>query len=132
VLELVSTAKPLLVNADVSQHDGRPSQLPRHAAARRGDAVLCTPTFDEEGEYNAVDHAAFFSKELGKEVKVVNVPVSEASKGMQQRGMGASMANLYQEMYEGALSGLLGVEPGHRVEKGSSTLEEAIGPYLAR
>ena len=51
---------------------------------------------------------------------------------MQQGGVGASLANLYQEMYEGAMTGLLGVEPGHRVEKGTTTLEQALDPYFAR
>jgi hypothetical protein len=35
-------------------------------------------------------------------------------------------------MYEGALKGLLGVEPGHRVEKGTTTLEQALDPYFAK
>jgi hypothetical protein len=43
--------------------------------------------------------------------------------------MGASMANLFQEMYEGATKGLLGVEPGHRVEKGLDAGTGA-GPLL--
>jgi hypothetical protein len=44
--------------------------------------------------------------------------------------MGASMANLLQEMYEGAAKGLLGVEPGHRIEKGTTTLEQALDPHF--
>jgi uncharacterized protein YbjT (DUF2867 family) len=82
-------------------------------------------------EYSAVDHVAYLSKKLGKEVKLLNLPVSAASGAIQQGGVGASLANLYQEMYEGAMKGLLGIEPGHRVEKGPSTLEEALDPYFA-
>src|SRR5580658_8154096 len=81
-------------------------------------------------EYSAVDQAAYLSKKLGKEIKLLNLPVSAASGAIQQGGVGASMANLLQEMYEGAAKGLLGVEPGYRVEKGKTTLEEALDPYF--
>jgi len=83
-------------------------------------------------EYSAVDQAAYLSKKLGKEIKLLNLPVSAASGALQQAGVGASMANLLQEMYEGATKGLLSVEPGHRVEKGPTTLEQALDPYLAK
>jgi hypothetical protein len=82
-------------------------------------------------EYSAVDQAAYLSKKLGKDVKLLNLPVSGASQAIQQAGVGASMANLYQEMYEGAMKGLLTVVPGHRVERGPSTLEQALDPYFA-
>jgi uncharacterized protein YbjT (DUF2867 family) len=83
-------------------------------------------------EYSAVDNAAFLSKKLGKEIKLLNLPVSAASGAMQQGGVCASMANLFQEMYEGAMKGLLGIEPGHRVEKGPSTLEQALDPSFPK
>jgi uncharacterized protein YbjT (DUF2867 family) len=83
-------------------------------------------------EYSAVDQAAYLSKKLGKEIKLLNLPVSAASGAIQQGGVGASMANLLQEMYEGALKGSLAVEPGHRIEKGPTTLEQALDPYFAK
>jgi uncharacterized protein YbjT (DUF2867 family) len=83
-------------------------------------------------EYSAVDQAAYLSKKLGKEIKLLNLPASAASGAIQQGGMGASMADLMQEMYEGAMKGLLGVEPGHRVEKGTTTIEQALDPYFAK
>jgi uncharacterized protein YbjT (DUF2867 family) len=83
-------------------------------------------------EYSAVDQAAYLSKKLGKEIKLLNLPVSAASGAIQQGGVGASMADLLQEMYEGAMKGLLSVEPGHRVEKGTTTLEQALDPYFAK
>jgi uncharacterized protein YbjT (DUF2867 family) len=83
-------------------------------------------------EYSAADQAAYLSKKLGKEVKLLNLPVSAAAGAMQQGGIGASLAGLFQEMYEGATKGLLGVEPGHRVEKGSTTLEQALDPHFAK
>jgi uncharacterized protein YbjT (DUF2867 family) len=83
-------------------------------------------------EYSAVDQAAYLSKKLGKEIMLLNLPVSAASGAIQQGGVGASMADLMQEMYEGAMKGLLGVEPGHRVEKGTTTLEQALDPYFAK
>jgi uncharacterized protein YbjT (DUF2867 family) len=83
-------------------------------------------------EYSAVDQAAYLSKKLGKEVKLLNLPVSAASGAIQQGGAGKSMADLLQEMYEGATKGLLGVEPGHRVERGPTTMEQALDPYFAK
>jgi uncharacterized protein YbjT (DUF2867 family) len=83
-------------------------------------------------EYSALDQAAYLSKKLGKEIKLLNLPVSAASGAIQQGGVGASLADLMQEMYEGAMKGLLGVEPGHRVEKGTTTLEQALDPYFAK
>jgi len=83
-------------------------------------------------EYSAVDQAAYLSKKLGKEIKLLNLPVSAASGAIQQGGVGASLANLFQEMYEGAMKGLLRVEAGHRIEKGTSTLEEALDPYFTK
>lgn len=83
-------------------------------------------------EYSAVDHAAYFSKKLGKKIELLNLPVSAASGAIQQGGVGASMAGLLQEMYEGAMEGLLSIEPGHRVEKGTTTLEQALDPYFAK
>jgi len=110
----------------------------RDIAAAAVRSLLSPPTATEvvyvlgTHEYSAVDQAAYLSKKLGKEVKVLDVPVSSASAAIQQGGMGASMANLIQEMYEGATKGLLGVEPGHRVEKGTTTLEQALDPHFAK
>jgi uncharacterized protein YbjT (DUF2867 family) len=83
-------------------------------------------------EYSAVDQAAYLSKKLGKEVKLLNLPAAAASGAIQQGGIGASLANLFQEMYEGATKGLLTIVPGHRVEKGTTTLEQALDPYFAK
>lgn len=83
-------------------------------------------------EYSAVDQAAYLSKKLGKEIKLLNLPASAASGAIQQGGVGASMADLLQEMYEGALKGLLVIEPGHRVERGTTTMEQALDPYFAQ
>jgi uncharacterized protein YbjT (DUF2867 family) len=83
-------------------------------------------------EYSAIEQAAYLSKKIGKEIQLLNLPVSAAAGAMQQGGVGASMAKLYQEMYEAATTGLLGVEPGHRVERGSSTLEQALDPYFSK
>jgi uncharacterized protein YbjT (DUF2867 family) len=83
-------------------------------------------------EYSAVDQAAYLSKKLGKEIALLNLPVSAASGAIQRGGLGASLADLMQEMYEGALKGLLGLEPGHRVEKGTTTLEQALDPYFTK
>jgi uncharacterized protein YbjT (DUF2867 family) len=82
-------------------------------------------------EYSPIDQAAYLSKKLGKEIKLLSLPVSAAAGALQQGGVGASMASLYQEMFEGALKGLLAIEPGYRVEKGNTTLEDALDPYFA-
>jgi len=83
-------------------------------------------------EYSPIDQAAYLSKKLGKEIKLLNLPVSAASSAIQQGGVGKSMADLWQEMFEGAMKGLLGVEPGHRVETGPTTMEQALDPYFAK
>jgi uncharacterized protein YbjT (DUF2867 family) len=83
-------------------------------------------------EYSPADHAAYLSNKLGKEVKLLNLPVSAVAGSMQQGGVGASLAGLMQEMYEGATKGLLAIEPGHRVEKGPTTLEQALDPHFAK
>jgi hypothetical protein len=41
------------------------------------------------------------------------------------------MTEIVDEMYEGATKGLLVVEPGHRIEKGTTTLEQALDPHFA-
>jgi hypothetical protein len=83
-------------------------------------------------EYSAVDQAAYLSNRLGKEVTLLNLPVAVASGAIQEGGIGAPLANLFQEMYEGATKGLLIIVPGHRVEKGTTTLEQALDPYFAK
>jgi uncharacterized protein YbjT (DUF2867 family) len=83
-------------------------------------------------EYSPIDQAAYLSKKLGKEIKLLNLPVSAASSAIQQGGVGKSMADLWQEMFEGAMKGLLGVEPGHRTETGPTTMEQALDPYFAK
>lgn len=115
-----------------------PSIAARDIAAVAVRSLLSPPAATEvvyvigANEYSAVDQAAYLSKKLGKEVKLLGLPVSAASGALQQGGIGASLANLFQEMYEGATKGLLGIVPGHRVEKGTTTLEQALDPYLAK
>ncbi len=81
-------------------------------------------------EYSPADQAAYLSKKLGKDVEVLNLPISAVAGTMQQGGVGASLARLIQEMYEGTAKGLFGIEPGHRVERGSTTLEQALDQYF--
>jgi uncharacterized protein YbjT (DUF2867 family) len=110
----------------------------RDIAAAAVRALLSPPAATEvvyvmgRHEYSAVEQAAYLSKKLGKEIKLVNLPPSAASNAIQQGGVGKSMADLLQEMYEGANKGLLGVESGHRVEKGETTIEQALDPYFAK
>ena len=115
-----------------------PSIATRDIAAAATRSLLSPPAATEvvyvlgTHEYSAVDQAAYLSKKLGKEIKLLNLPASAASAAIQQGGVGASMADLLQEMYEGALKGLLAIEPGHRIEKGSLTMEQALDPYFAK
>jgi uncharacterized protein YbjT (DUF2867 family) len=149
VLRAGSFTENLLNMLPAAQHQGvLPNFFPpelkmasiatRDIAAAAVRSLLSPPAATEivyvmgAHEYSAVDQAAYLSKKLGKEVKLANVPVSGVSAAIQQGGMGASMANLLQEMYEGAMKGLLAVEPGHRVEKGSTTLEQALDPHFAK
>jgi uncharacterized protein YbjT (DUF2867 family) len=149
VLRAGSFTENLLNMLPAAQHQGvLPNFFPpelkmasiatRDIAAAAVRSLLSPPAATEivyvigTHEYSAVDQAAYLSKKLGKEVKLANVPVSGVSAAIQQGGMGASMANLLQEMYEGAMKGLLTIEPGHRVEKGSTTLEQALDPHFAK
>jgi uncharacterized protein YbjT (DUF2867 family) len=144
-----SFTENLLMMLPAAQHQGvLPNFFPpehkvaaiatRDIAAAAVRALLSPPAATQvvyvlgAHEYSAVEQAAYLSKKLGKEVKLVNLPVSAASGAIQQGGVGASMAGLMQEMYEGAMKGLLGVEPGHRVERGTTTLEQALDPYFAK
>jgi uncharacterized protein YbjT (DUF2867 family) len=144
-----SFTENLLSVLPAAQHQGiLPSFFPpehkvatvatRDIAAAAVRALLSPPKATEvvyvlgTHEYSAIDQAAYLSKKLGKEIKLLNLPASAASGAIQQGGVGASMADLLQEMYEGALKGLLGIEPGHRIERGTTTLEQALDPYLAK
>ncbi len=115
-----------------------PTIATRDIAAAAVRALLSPPAATQvvyvlgSHEYSAVDQAAYLSKKLGKEITLLNLPASAASGAIQKGGMGASMADLMQEMYVGATQGLLGIEPGHRVEKGTTTLEQALDPYFAK
>jgi uncharacterized protein YbjT (DUF2867 family) len=147
ILRAGAFTENLLNMLPAAQHQGiLPSFFPRELklasiatrdiAAAAVRSMLSPPAATEivyvlgAHEYSAVDQAAYLSKKLGKDVRLIDVPVSGASAAIQQGGMGASMANLLQEMYEGATKGLLGVEPGYRVEKGSTTLEQALDPHF--
>ena len=142
-----SFTENLLMMLPAAQHQGvLPNFFPpdlklatiatRDIAAVAVRSLLSPPAASEvvyvlgSHEYSAIDHAAYLSKKLGKEVKLLNLPVSAAAGAMQQGGLGASLAGLFQEMYEGAMKGLLGVEPGHHVEKGPTTLEQALDPHF--
>ena len=99
--------------------------------------ALLSPTAASEAvyqlgirEYSPVDQAVYLSKKLGRDVELVTLPVSAVAGTMRQGGVGASLACLIQEMYEGATKGLFGVEPGHRVERGPTTLEQALDPHF--
>jgi len=144
-----SFTENLLMMVPAAQHQGvLPSFFPpeyklpmiatRDIAAVAVQSLLSPPAASEvvyvlgSHAYSAVDQAAYLSKKIGKEVKLLNLPVSAAAGALQQGGVGASLAALMQEMYEGATKGLLGVEPGHRVEKGLTTLEQALDPYFSK
>ena len=144
-----SFTENLLMMLPAAQHQGvLPSFFPpdyklptiatRDIASVAARSLLSPPATSEivyvlgSHEYSAVDQAAYLSKKLRKEVKLLSLPVSAVAGAMQQGGVGASLAALMQEMYEGAAKGLLAVEPGHRVEKGPSTLEQALDPHFRR
>ena len=106
-----------------------------HVAIR---ALLSPPSTSEivyvmgANEYSPVDHAAYLSKKLGKEVKLHNVAVSQVSASMQQQGASPALGDLMQQFYEGMASGVFVIEAGNRVEKGTTTLEAALDPHFAK
>lgn len=82
---------------------------------------------------SAEDVARAFAAATGKPVNVVALPATTAAQTLQGLGLGASMAGLYQEMFEGLASGVLAFEggPGTVHVRGQVPLAEAVRALVA-
>jgi uncharacterized protein YbjT (DUF2867 family) len=77
------------------------------------------------------DVAAVLSKLLGKPIQVAVAPTSVIATTFQSFGFQPELANLYQEMIEGMLSGHVAFEPGQRKLTGPTDLEPVLKKLLA-
>jgi len=77
---------------------------------------------------SAEDVARAFAQATGKPVNVVALPAAAAEQTLQGFGMGASMARLYREMFEGLAAGVLSFEggPGITHVRGEVPLADAV------
>lgn len=83
-------------------------------------------------DWSANDVAAALSELLGKPVKAVGAPVSEAKASLMAAGVPAGMAALYAEMYESMPKGLMTFEHPNQVTRGTTSLRDALKPLLSQ
>lgn len=81
-------------------------------------------------DYSLQDAADIASATLGRPVKPLVLPLDALVPTYTQYGMSANVAGLYREMFEGLAKGLVAFEgKGQRV-RGTTTLEDVLGPAL--
>jgi hypothetical protein len=73
--------------------------------------------------------AATLSGLLGREVKAVSAPVETARAGLAASGMPPGMADLYAELYEGMAKGLMAFEHPARLQRGTTSLRDALAAH---
>jgi len=95
------------------------------ALVNSGDGTKVVELAGKE-DWSADDVAASLSTLLGKPVKAVGAPVSEAKAGLLAAGVPPSMAGLYGEMYESMPKGLMAFENEKAVSRGSSSLSDTL------
>jgi uncharacterized protein YbjT (DUF2867 family) len=76
------------------------------------------------------DAAAALTAITGKPVAVQVFPLEAMVPTLTGMGLPVGIAELYREMTEAILSGLVAFEPGHRRVMGTATLEEVLGPIV--
>ncbi len=81
-------------------------------------------------DWSADDVAAVLSSLLGRAVKAVGAPVEGARAGLLAAGMPAGMAELYAEMYAGMGKGLMAFEHPESLQRGTTTLRDALAPHV--
>ncbi|MBL8954566.1 MAG: NmrA family NAD(P)-binding protein [Myxococcaceae bacterium] len=81
-------------------------------------------------DLSADDVAQALGTLLGKPVKAVGAPVSEAKAGLLAAGMPPVIAGLYAEMYDGMSKGLVAFENEKAVVRGSTPLVDALRPLV--
>lgn len=76
--------------------------------------------------------AGTLSTLLGRSIAVNEVPTAAMSGALQGFGVPAGLADLYQEMTTGMVSGALGFEGGHRRVIAPTTVEQFLAGFFAR
>lgn len=82
------------------------------------------------GPYSSADVAAVLSAIKGKPIQVAEVPVAAMAQTLQGFGFPADIAALYQEMTEGAASGLVAYDGTGKAVTGQTTLETFLRGVL--
>lgn len=75
--------------------------------------------------YTAADVAAVFTRRLGHPITACELPRDDWAKAL--AGLGASYAHLVAELQDVHNEGLIDVEPGGEVRRGTTELAEALG-----
>lgn len=75
--------------------------------------------------------AAVLARLTGKELAVVEPPLTEVVPTFAGFGISKSIAEQYREMFEGLISGHVAFEGGHRRERGTLTVEDVFRELLA-
>jgi 8-hydroxy-5-deazaflavin:NADPH oxidoreductase len=85
-------------------------------------------------DHSWADAAAALTHLVGRPIRPVSGPVSAASATLQGYGMPADLADLYQEMTAGILSGRVAWEAGDHVQNlpGTTSLQTVLAGLLAR
>jgi uncharacterized protein YbjT (DUF2867 family) len=78
------------------------------------------------------DVAAALARILDRPVQVREAPTAAVVPAFTSMGVGATMARLYQELYEGLMSGRVAWEGGLPVTRGRTDLETGLRSLLAR
>ncbi len=100
-----------------------------HALLNPADGARVVELAGRE-DWSVTDVAAALSTLLGKPVKAVGAPLSEAKAGLLAAGLPPSIAGLYAEMYESMPKGLMAFENEAQVVRGSTSLLDGLKPLL--
>jgi uncharacterized protein YbjT (DUF2867 family) len=81
-------------------------------------------------DYSAEDVAAELSQLTGKPVTATEAPLDAVVPTFTSFGMSAAIAELYREMYEGIISGLVAHEPGNKLVRGTVEVRDTLAALL--
>jgi hypothetical protein len=117
----VTRVFPTVSALDVGEISAELLALPPSAASAPRILHVEGPT-----RYSAADIARVFEQKLGQTVNAIELP-REQWESTLRAGMGASYARLVAELQDAHNAGLIDVEPGGEVRRGTTDLTTAIG-----
>jgi len=83
-------------------------------------------------EASSAEVAAMLSRLLGSEVEPVVEPIEDITPALTHVGFSPEMADLYQGMHQGILSGRVSFEHPEAVRRGKDGIEQTLGAMLSR